>query len=161
MSASSSFSRTAWQDRWNRPTTVRLLDDLQAHHRKLFDHMIEQLQQFDGVDANVTWYGTAWKWTIRFALHDRRGRELDDVVYLVPNVESPLICVPMTTAFVDQLPLRKLARTVRDGVKSAKCAVAIHWGVWSPNTVSEVNDLADLVRRKIDYRQAQPTAAAG
>jgi hypothetical protein len=67
--------------------------------------------------------------------------------YLVPRVESPLVCVPLSEAVIEQLPLPRLTKVIREGIKMAKCAVSIHWATWSPSTMAETNDLMDLVKR--------------
>jgi hypothetical protein len=67
--------------------------------------------------------------------------------YVVPNLDRPLVCVPLTAAVIQQLPKRRLARFISEGITSAKCAVSIRWAMWSPSTENEVTLLIDLLRR--------------
>ena len=68
--------------------------------------------------------------------------------YIVPNIEQPLACVPLSDAVIETLPMRRLSKYIREGIRSAKHAVEISWASWSFETDSEANLISDLIRRK-------------
>jgi hypothetical protein len=51
--------------------------------------------------------------------------------------------------------LAKLSRFIRDGVKMAKCAVAIHWACWTPSNQHEALQIIDLLKRH--YKLTAPS----
>jgi hypothetical protein len=69
------------------------------------------------------------------------------VCYLVPRLEGPLVCVPLSEQTIADLPFARLARFIKDGIRVAKCAVTIHWATWTPNNQTEVGLLMDLLKR--------------
>jgi hypothetical protein len=75
----------------------------------------------------------------------------DGLCYIVPGGLMPLICVPLRSDMIESLPERRLSKYIRDGIRSAKCAVEIHWAIWSPTTETETSLLLDLVRRKCEF----------
>jgi hypothetical protein len=118
---------------------------------------MNELTPLHGVQRSILWYGPAWKWTIHFTLppQNRKGAkasqqsaEPDTLCYLVPRVESPMVCVPLSDAVIEKLPMARLSRMIRDGIKMAKCALAIHWACWNPSNQGEVAHIVDLVKRR-------------
>ncbi|MBI1336469.1 MAG: hypothetical protein GC164_05855 [Phycisphaera sp.] len=152
-----------WLDRWNQPNLEQLLDALKAHHRKPYTQILEQLDSYPGVQRSVIWYGSAWKWTIHYAFVDADGQEIETLCYIVPNSETPLICIPLADEVIEQLPIKRLTKFIREGIRSAKFAVAIHWATWSPLNQTETHALIDLCKRKHKFISAnlkQDTALA-
>ena len=141
-------NRLAWDNRWSEPTLEHLLNPLKAQPRRLFDQIMGQLAELPGVDRRILWHGPSWKWTIEYTLRDPKGKHLEHLCYLVPNHQNPLICVPLSDAVLEKLPLKKLNRFIRDGIASAKCAVSIHWAIFAPSTLAETAFLYDLIQRK-------------
>jgi hypothetical protein len=144
------MSTLAWQNRWREPSREDLLSALKAHHRRVFEKLGEHVETLTPLQQAITWYGTGWHWTIEYRLTVGKGKTAANhtLCYLVPKVEAPLICVPLSEAVLEQLPMRRLSKFVRDGIKIAKCAVAIHWATWTPNNQSESDQLFDLIKRK-------------
>ncbi|MEX0653401.1 MAG: hypothetical protein WD534_12330 [Phycisphaeraceae bacterium] len=138
--------RLAWEDRWTQPTLDQLLAPLRDQTREIFQAMMEQVEQIEGAQQQLIWYGPAWRWTIEYRIPV--GEEMTNLIYLVPNPETPVVSIPLPEHIVDQLPVKRLNKYVRDGIRSAKCAVELHWAVWSPNARTEVEHLGDLLRRK-------------
>jgi hypothetical protein len=70
-----------------------------------------------------------------------------------------VICIPLRPETVEKLPLKRLNRYIRDGIRLAKRAVDIYWAVWTPSAVTETEHLMDLIKRRhklIMARQAAP-----
>ncbi len=120
------------------------------------------------LEQEVVWHGSSWRWTIQFTAPSTigtapsagslpegtpatpgnigEGREL--LFYFVPNPEEPLICVPMLPEHLVHLPIRRLNRYIRDGIKGAKWAVDVRWGKWQCTANTELEHLTDLLKRK-------------
>jgi hypothetical protein len=161
---SSSKQRLAWADRWNEPTQDQLLEPLKAHHRRVFDNMIEYLDPIEPVEKKIVWYGPSWKWTIHYTLKTppagvAKADPGATVCYLVPRIEVPLICLPLRQPLLDELPATRLSKFIKDGIRLSKCAVAIHWCTWTPNTQAEVIQIVDLLKRI--YKFPTPAAVKG
>ena len=153
MSRSGATNRLAWSDRWSQPSLPQLLDPLKSHQRKIVNTLLDQLGQIEQTERSIIWYGPAWKWTIHYALiiPPSKGSKPADpstLCYLVPKVEAPCICVPLSDEMIGHLPMTRLSRFIRDGIKMAKCAVAIHWACWTPGSQSEVAQIMELVKRR-------------
>jgi hypothetical protein len=149
-------NRLAWSDRWSQPSLPQLLDPLKVHHRRVVDALLDQFGELDGLDRSIIWYGPAWKWTVHysFATRNAKGVKLPitpvppTLCYLVPRIESPMVCVPLSDEVIDHLPMTRLSRFIRDGIRMAKCAVAIHWACWTPSSQGDVAQIMELVKRR-------------
>ncbi|MFA9476777.1 hypothetical protein ACERK3_00585 [Phycisphaerales bacterium AB-hyl4] len=139
--------RIAWEDRWTQPTLEQLIEPLREQTREIFQAMMEQIEQIEGTEQHLIWYGPAWRWTIEYRIPTHTG-EPANLIYLVPNPETPVVSIPLPETIVAKLPVKRLNKYIRDGIRSAKCAVELHWAVWSPNAKTEVEHLGDLLRRK-------------
>jgi len=151
-------NRTAWSDRWHKPTLKQLLDVQKEHHQKLLEDLIEKIPAFDGVRQELVWYGTGWQWTFRYTYEGENGNEASSLVFVVPRPESPVVCLPLVAGVIEQLPVKRLNKFIREGIRSAKCAVQLHWAMWTPNSASEVDDILDLIKRvhKLLKQPVQP-----
>ena len=144
---------TAWADRWNEPTFEGLMADLKEpasiHMPKLLTNIRGEV---DGLEERVIWHGTSWRWTIEFTAPSTittaggEGREV--LFYFVPNPDEALVCVPLRPEVLEHLPIRRLNRYIRDGIRSAKWAVDIRWGKWIVTANTEVEHMTDLLKRK-------------
>ncbi len=154
-------SRLPWQDRWSKPTLEQLLEPLEQSQYRGFQALLDLLADMEGIESELVWYGDAWKWTLHYYLpaQSAEGRPRT-VCYLVPKHEQSLVCVPMTQAMIDDLPMRRLTKFIKEGVRSAKCAIEIHWAHWNPSNNSEFNTLVDLLRRKFNFLTMETTSLA-
>jgi hypothetical protein len=176
MTHSAVQNRLAWDDRWSQPSLEQLLHPLKVQPRRLFDQILGKVTGLSNVDRSIIWYGPSWKWTIYYTLPASslvhlppissngssaggasaaastsaagKNSEPETLCYLVPNHQNPLICVPLSDAVIDRLPLKRLNRFVREAIASSKCAVSIHWAIFSPTTLAETGYLVDLIERK-------------
>ena len=138
----------AWQDRFAKPSFDALLHEQKVQPRRILQLLCEYLDALPNVKRQVIWYGDAWKWTFEYTLHDARGRKLDTLCYVVPRTDAPILSVPLAESIIEKLPMRRLSKIVREGIKGAKCAISVHWATWTPTTQSDVTHLQDLLRRK-------------
>ncbi len=143
--------RLPWHDRWQEPELEDLIQPLKAHQQRNFQTLIDQMDECSRMRRSLIWYSSGWKWTVQFTYCDDRGRTIDQFAYLVPDAEHPKVVLPLEEDFIASLPMRRLSKFIRDGIRSAKCAVTIHWAAWTPGPESELNQMTDLVKRKLKY----------
>lgn len=149
--------RLPWEDRWAQPTVKQLIEPQKDQQKKILPELIERVMGFEGVSQHLVWHGTAWKWTLEFDLSDQSGANLGPLVYLVPNPAGPIFCMPLNGETVEQLPIKRLNKYVREGIREAKCAVEIHWCIWTPSAQTEVEHLTDLIKRVHKILRSQGT----
>ncbi|MEM1354835.1 MAG: hypothetical protein AAGC44_11555 [Planctomycetota bacterium] len=153
MSKTTYSTRLPWQDRWSEPTLDQLLDPCKAKEPqfKALSNIMEGIEGYEGVQRSIIWAGQSWQWTIEYLLegHHETGVESPDAMaYIIPDPEGPIVAIPLTDTHIEQIPLRRVNRFIRDQIRSSKCAVDIHWCKWTPSAQTEVEHLMDLVKRK-------------
>jgi hypothetical protein len=151
-------TRLPWEDRWTQPTLDQLLEPIEENRRKIIDALIERISEYEGVGSNIAWHGISWRWTLELPL--TLGGQTRPFVYIVPKPEAPIVCVPMPQSVADRLPLKRLNRFIREGIRSAKCAVDTQWAKWTPSAGTEVEHLMDLVKRLHKMHAADAKEAA-
>lgn len=151
--------RLPWEERWTTPTLDQLWEPNKEHHRRLLPTFMDGALQFDGMTQALQWHGEAWMWSIEINLPGLglggKAAAQNAFAYIVPRPETPLVCIPLAEDFIQALPMRRLNRFVRDGIKGAKQSVDLHWAKWTPSAQSEVDHLLDLVKRKHKFLAAQ------
>lgn len=151
MSKSTYTTKIPWQDRWAEPTLAQLLDPVKESHRKPLDNLMAAVEAYEGVTRKIIWAGLGWQWTIEYCLegkHESGHESPDAFVYIVPDPEQPQFVIPLRDEDIEQVPIRRVNRFIRDQLRSAKCSVGIHWCKWSPSAQTEVEHLLDLLKRK-------------
>lgn len=151
MSKTNYKPQTPWQDRWKQPTIEQLLEPIKESHRKAFDSIMEGMEAYEGISRDVVWSGEGWQWTIEYVLeghHTTGPEDPDAMAYIIPDPEQPVLAIPLKDEHIEQIPLRRVNRFIRDQLRSAKCPVEIHWGKWTPSAQTEVDHIMDLFKRK-------------
>ncbi|WP_432797396.1 hypothetical protein [Poriferisphaera sp. WC338] len=154
MSATSANTRLAWEDHWVKPNFKTLMSVYDpAGKKKVLDQLIKNFTEFEGIRREIIWYGAAWKWAEQYTLVNEKGNDVEVMAYFVPNPETPVICVPLRDEIIASLPIKRLNKFIREGIRSAtnKCAVEVHWAMWSPSASTEVEHLTDLYKRKYKF----------
>ncbi len=160
MSRTAIKARLAWQERWHQPRLDQLLKPINAQRRKLIELIMSHTEQFEGLEQQIVWYGAGWHWTIQYVMVDpAQPQESDVLVYIVPKVDGPLVSVPLFDGEIAQLPMRRLNKMIRNGIRLAKCAVSVHWSIWSPTNQTEVTHINDLIKRKHKLAFGKPPAS--
>lgn len=142
--------RQVWEERWTQPEVAQLLQALGPPEENPLARITDELADIDGLCRTLAWYDQAWKWTIEYTDGKPLENPWDAVCYLVPNPADVAVCVPLSKHVIEQLPMRKISKYIREGIISAKCAVRVHWAIWKPNNVADAPLIADLIRRKYD-----------
>ncbi len=143
--------RLPWQDRWNQPTVEQLLAPFKSETDQPLTRLVSKLDALDHAERAITWYGPAWRWTMHYSVADPDGvadADANTLAYLVPNNKTPAVSVPLHPDLIGQLPLKRMTKYVREGIRIAKCAVEIHWATWTPTNDSDADALADLLKHK-------------
>ncbi len=153
MSKTAYPTRLPWQDRWTEPTLEQLIDPIKVKetHHKALTAIMAGLDGFEGIQRRIIWAGDGWQWCIEYVLegcHQTGPDNPDAMAYIVPDPEQPTIAIPLLDEHIEQVPLRRVNRFIRDQIRSSKCAVNIHWCKWSPSAQTEVDHLMDLIKRK-------------
>lgn len=141
-----SYDRSAWEDRFNEPTLRALREPLGADALKAFDRADAALRELTGsAEPKLIWHGACWRWTLEYKFN--RGR--DTLAVLVPNPADLQLAAPVSEAFVESLPKRRLKRAVRDGLELASPPFDTNWAVWSLTSVSLLEEVLSLLERKL------------
>ena len=147
MVSPTSYERAAWEDRFNRPTVDELRTALSPEASKLFNQLRSHLLAVDGVTEGFTWQGDCWRWTIEYYTEHSE----EPLALLVPSPTDLQLAVPLEREFVRSLSMRRMKRSVREGIGLAQDPFDTRWGVWSVNSAGLLDDLVDLVELKLRH----------
>ena len=148
MTRSATAPRLPWEDRWTQPTVDQLLATVDPEPRRVLKTILRELDRHDGVTREVVWYGPGWNWTIQYQFGSATDMATDILCYLVPKQDEPVVCVPLCDQEIQRLPVKRLNRVIRDGIRHAKCAVTVSWATFTPGNEVDAEHLIDLIRRK-------------
>jgi hypothetical protein len=141
------YANDPWKDRFNRPTIEALRKQLHGEHRKRFDQTRRKLLQLGNLQESPNWQGDSWHWTIAFHVSD----EGNPVAILVPAPHDLQLAVSVDPQFVQSLPISRLGRAVREGLDLAAEPFDTRWAIWSIISTPLIDQLVDLVDRKLQY----------
>ncbi len=141
------YERTAWEDRFNRPTIAKLRAALDSEATKLFDQLRTHLRSVEGATEKFAWHGACWRWTIEY--HTEHSDE--PLALLVPSPVDLQLAVPLEREFVRSLPQRHMTRSVRDGIGLAQDPFDTRCGIWSIQSGGLLEDLLDLIDLKLRH----------
>lgn len=153
-------TRLPWENRWVQPSVEQLLKPLTAQRSRLLELIMAEVAEYKAVRQQIVWYGPGWNWTIQYPFVNGKEHETDILCYLVPKVENPVVCVPLSDVEISRIPVRRLNKLIREGIRVSRCAVSIHWATWTPTNQSEVGHLIDLLKRKQKLALATEEKAA-
>lgn len=137
-----------WRDRFNRPTPDALRGGLEEDALEAFDRVRADLLGLGELSESLGWYGASWCWAIEY-----RMVGLDEpVAILIPSPEDVQVAMPIDREFMEKLPIRRLKRSIRDGLDLAGEPFDTRWAVWSvAQGGPPADDLADMLKRKHKY----------
>ncbi len=145
------YERSAWEDRFNRPTVELLRAGVRGQPRRLFDSLHRQLGDLDEVTVDLAWHGACWRWTIEY----RTSLAEEPLAVLIPSPDNLQVAMPLDRDFVSSLPLGRMTRALRDGLNLAQEPFDTRWGIWSIGASGLVDDVMDLVERKLRHLARQ------
>jgi len=141
------YDRLAWQDRFNEPTPDGLRRGLPGANARTFDRVRRHLRKVEGVRETVGWYGPSWCWALEYRLSVRSG----PFAILIPSPFDLQMAMPLEAAFITSLPLKRMKRAIRDGLDLATEPFDTNWGVWSLAPDGLIDDLKDLLDRRVRH----------
>ena len=139
--------RIAWEDRFASPDASDLLAPFTKTQAILVESIREGLAELGDVAESIVWHGVPWRWTFAFATEGEPERPW---AYLVPQPGRPLLAMPLSAEIVSALPMRKLSKSVRDGLTLASLVGGVYWPQWPLIGRSQVEELIGIARRRHD-----------
>jgi len=146
--------RLAWEDRFAMPEASDLLGRFHRQHSSLIQQAREGLRALGDVTESIVWRGVPWRWT--FAYSDE-GEQERSWAYLVPQPGRPMLAIPLTAEQVDALPMKRLSKSVRDGIMLAATVGGVYWAQWELTSRPQVDELIGIARRR---RESSTAATA-
>lgn len=144
-------TRLPWTDRFTKPQ----VDELSAHYDsatgELFAHARRSVSEPEAVEERLEWQGLPWRWTLVF---ERQGDPTRALAYLVPDPQTPKISIPLTAEMIQLLPLKRMKKTIRDGIEMANSINSVVWACWDLGTENQLDEILDILSRKLSYIEA-------
>ena len=137
--------RLPWTDRFSKPNLKQLRSHYDAAATNLFDEARRSVAEQDDVEERLAWQGLPWRWTLVFEHPNDPTRAF---AYLVPDPESVKISVPLTTDMIQRLPMRRMKKTIRDGIEMGNRIDSVVWACWDVATENQLQEIMDIVSLK-------------
>jgi hypothetical protein len=133
-----------WEDRFRTPTPADLRAAITRSAHAAVELAAETLTSREAVRESVQWRGV-WNWTL---VYSHNGDPEPAWAYIIPDPGRPRLCIPVAEETVSDLPVKRLARTVRDGVSHAPAVNGVRWPVWDILTKAQVEEVLSLLEFK-------------
>jgi hypothetical protein len=140
--------KCAWSDKFRMPSLDELRSGLPKPLQQVFDDARHRLSYLDGVTESLVWQGVPWRWTLVYVGGGSGTSEGRPSVYLVPDPQRIQICVPLCKDQIEHLPLKRMKKSIRDGVVFARSVAGVWWPTWDVPTVGALDEVFELVTRK-------------
>jgi len=138
-------ARSPWEDRFQTPSTQALLDAMHKPLLALLEQARAALLALPGVAESVGWQGVPWRWSFAYRVEGDPTRAL---AFLVPQPSRPQLAVPLTDEMIAALPIRKLAKPVRDAFVFSPKISGVCWPCWELSAKTQVDELMSVVQVK-------------
>ncbi len=139
-------TKSAWNDKFRQPTEDELRAGLSKPLQQVFDDARERLVELDGESESLVWQGVPWRWTFVYTIEG--AGESRALAYVIPDPARLQICVPLTNEMVEKLPLKRMKKSIRDGVVFARHVAGVSWPTWDIPTATALDEVFELVARK-------------
>jgi hypothetical protein len=150
--------KCAWSDKFRMPSIDELRAGLAKQGQSVFDDARRRLNELDGVTETLVWEGVPWRWTLVYT--GPSGTEPRVIAYLIPDPQRIQLCVPLSQDHVDRLPLKRMKKSLRDGIVFARNVAGMWWPTWDVPSKTAVEEVLDLVsRRHAMSAEAAPASA--
>jgi hypothetical protein len=150
-------NKLPWHDEFERPTFEQLRSPLNQQARAHFDYAKEKIDAFEDVEAHLKWHGLPWRWSYKYT-HDE-----DDsgaVAYLVPDPSGIKLSVPLTPDSIKSMPAHRFKKHLKEVLGRAKEVDGVYWAHFELAAKSQIDDITDLIRRKLDFALGRTTIRA-
>jgi hypothetical protein len=144
---------TPWQDRFRTPDTTALRKSVDPEAVDSYDRIRGHLLKIDGITEAPGWHGSTYCWCLEYRLPDRD----EPMAILIPSPIDLQLAMPIDHEFLEQLPIRRMKRAIRDGLDLASPPFDTTWAIWSLVPGSFLEELEDVIDRRVRFL----TEAAG
>ncbi len=138
-------SRTVWEDRFRTPTFEQLRDLSNKQIAGVFDAARAKLRVVPEVRESVAWLGLPWRWCLEYRLNLDPQRAWA-VLVMQPN--KPGIAIPLPAPVLSKVPLAKLPRSVREGLRAASSIAGVFWPCWECLGKTQVDEVMQVLEMK-------------
>jgi hypothetical protein len=144
MSGISARHRHPWSDRFRTPTAEALVADLPKSLIPAFEHARKCLSNSHSLAEAVHWQGV-WQWCLTYT---HNGDSSLPAAYLVPDPDRPRLCIPFPEHALHDLPLKRLAKSVRDVLIHAPAVNGVRWATWDLHSKAGVDEVLALLAHR-------------
>lgn len=145
MSMSGVRARTAWEDRFKTPTYDQLRDLSNKQVGGVFDAARARLLAIPDIKESLVWLGVPWRWSLEYRSPLDPARAWAALV-LQPN--KPEIAVPLPAPVLGKIPLAKLPRPIRDGLRASTAIAGVFWPSWECTSKAQVEEVGAVLEMK-------------
>lgn len=139
-------TKSAWSDKFRQPSEDELRTGLSKPLQQVFDDARQRLNEIESGNESVVWQGVPWRWT--FVYTAEGAGEARALAYVIPDPARLQICVPLTNEIVERLPLKRMKKSIRDGVVFARHVAGVSWPTWDIPTKTALDEVFELIARK-------------
>lgn len=148
--------KSLWSDKFRMPTVDELRAELAKPMQSVFDAAQSGILDLGSVQEVLAWQGVPWRWTLVYrgvgdiqesgtGASSSGGRGF---AYIIPDPARLQVCVPLTGALIEALPMRRFKKPVRDGVQLARSVAGIWWPTWDIASAAALEEIQELIERK-------------
>ena len=139
-------TKSSWNDKFRQPCEDELRAGLSKPLQLVFDDARQRLIQLEPGSETLVWQGVPWRWTFVYATDG--GAESRAFAYVIPDPARLQICVPLSNEIVERLPLKRMKKSIRDGVVFARHVAGVSWPTWDIPTKGALDEVFELIARK-------------
>ncbi len=151
MTSTMILKRPIWSNRFTTPTIEDLLAAVTPSFVQGMNDMRGHLLETRRVTESLAWQGVSWGWTLSYVWGKSSNRPW---AHLIPDPERPRLCLPLDLKTLDQIPMRKLSKQVRESIVHAPEVDRIRWAEWNLGSISFERDFVPLCRAVLETRKA-------
>ncbi|HMN40961.1 MAG TPA: hypothetical protein PKE29_08955 [Phycisphaerales bacterium] len=139
-------AKCAWSDKFRVPSADDLRAGTPPQLQSVLDEARRHLGALPRTSEALVWQGVPWRWTFVYTAADAPdGRA---TAYLIPDPNRLQICVPLAQEHIEQLPLKRMKKSIRDGIVFARNVGGIWWPTWDIQNSGALAEVFDLLARK-------------
>jgi hypothetical protein len=154
MSSTAARGRSAWDDRFRTPSFEEVRDLSGKQAAGLIDAARARLLETGDLREELSWHGLPWRWSLsyRHAMDTERSWA---ILVLQPN--KPAVSVPLTSDVLSRMPITKLPRAVRDGLRGSCQVNGVYWPRWEFTARSQIDEIFTVLDHKRNLLQSAAT----
>ncbi len=140
------IAKSAWSDKFRQPSLEELRNAVPKPLQSVLDEARERLGGLDGASETLVWQGVPWRWTLVYTAPGSPDSRA--LVYLIPDPQRLQLCVPLDQELIEQVGLKRLKKSIREGVVFARNVAGVWWPTWDVQSKTALDEVFDLISRK-------------